>query len=403
MIISDNKIGKMYAFILLLYPIVYKYLNWYDEAFVIISGMIYFSKSDRKLTKYENRISQIIIILGIIGVLSNIVSQLTDNYISTMIDYFALYKSFMVFIFCREIFNDKTRRVFLDTLLPICKVYLYVCTITGIISQFVNLGMSMGDIRYGIKPFGFLFLNNVFPTTVIISYMIIIFSKDAEKCGTKFFILTSLCLFLHTKGTFLIFVAYMVFHKFIIRKRSIRLKYFIYFFPLLLYLFSYQIDTYISNENSVRMVLILNGIRTATDYFPFGSGFSTYGTNEAAVHYSPLYYKYGFHEKWLMGPDDGDFLNDGYLAGIIGEEGYIGLALFLIMVVYLFIIVYKYKLCNSNQKAVLIASLLCMITSMTATGIFKGVSGVFMMGVIGIMSIKNSNIFNQHEKSSYIR
>lgn len=390
MIISDNQIGKIFAFLLLLFPVLFNQLNWYDEFFVIMSALVYFSKVNRTPEPNENKIFLIIIILGILGALSNINSQLTDNYTSTLIDYFSLYKSFLVFIFCREIFNAKARSIFVKTLTPVCKMYLYVCTFTGILSQFVDLGMTLEELRYGIKPFGFLFLSNVFPTTIIISFMIISFSTETEKCRNKFLILTSLCLFLHTKGTFLIFVAYMVFHIFMIRRKEVKFKYFIYFFPLLLYLFTYQMDTYISNENSVRMVLILNGFRTAIDYFPFGSGFSTYGTNEAAVHYSPLYYKYGFDTMWLMGPDDGDFLNDGYLAGIVGEEGYIGLALFLIMVVYLFKIVYQYQLCNSNQKAVLIASLLCMIASMTATGIFKSISGVFMMAVIGIMSNKSN-------------
>lgn len=390
MILSSTKLGVLFAILVFLFPFVYKVLGWYDEILVILCAVLYFSKSGKNVSKWDKQMFVLIILLGVLGAISNIHSRLVSNISSNLIDYFGLYKTFLVFIFSRELFDEKAVRSFVNLLLPICKLYLIICVITGLLSQFVDLGMTIEDKRYGIKPFGFLFLNNVFPATILIAFMIIRFSNLKERSIKMYLGLLTICLILQTKGTFLIFVAFLAFYYFYLKKRGkFKTKYLIIFLPIILYLFSYQIDTYISNTESVRMILILNGMKTAYDYFPLGSGFSTYGTNEAAIHYSPLYYKYGFDGMWKMGPEDGAFLNDGYIAGIIGEEGFIGLFLFIMLVVVMCRIIFSYQQCTLDRKAVIIGVLLCLLASMTATGIFKGISGVFMMLVISIFTNKN--------------
>lgn len=389
MILSSKNLGLIFALLVLLFPFVYKVLGWYDEFIVVLSAIIFLFKKNKSIHKLDAKIILIVLVLGLIGALSNINSGLTNNLKSCIIDYFALYKTFLILVFSREIFDDISADRFVRFLLPICKLYIYICAITGVLSQFVDIGMSFGDRRYGIKPFGFLFLNNVFPATVLMSYMVICFSKIKVKTKKILFYLTALCLILQTKGTFLIFLVFMLFYMLFLKNRGFKTKYFLYLLPILLYVFSYQIVTYISNVNSVRMVLIINGLRTAFDYFPFGSGFSTYGTNEAALNYSPLYYKYGFDNMWGMGPDDGMFLNDGYIAGIFGEEGFIGTFIFILLVITTSKIIFSYKLCDMDHKAVVIGVFLCLLASIIATAIFKGVSGVFMMLTIGILINKN--------------
>lgn len=389
MILSSKNLGIIYALLVLLFPFVYKVLGWYDEFIVVLSAIIFLFKKNKSIHKLDAKIILLVLILGLIGALSNINSGLTNNVKSCIIDYFALYKTFLILVFAREIFDDVSADRFVRFLLPICKLYIYVCVITGVLSQFIDIGMTYGERRYGIKPFGFLFFNNVFPATILISYIVVYFSQIKARTKRILFYLVALCLILHTKGTFLIFLVFMLYYMFYLKNRGFKTKYFIILIPMLLYVFSYQIEEYIYNVNSVRMVLIINGLRTAFDYFPFGSGFSTYGTNEAAVNYSPLYYKYGFDTMWGMGPDDGMFLNDGYIAGILGEEGLIGTLFFLLLVVTTCRIVFSYKLCDLSYRAVVIGVFLCLLVSMTATGIFKSVSGVFMMLTIGILFNNN--------------
>lgn len=391
MILSSKKLGLIYALLVLLFPFVYKVLGWYDEFIVVLSAIIFLFKKNKSIHKLDAKIILLVLVLGLIGALSNINSGLTNNLKSCISDYFALYKTFLILVFTREIFDDISADRFVRFLLPICKLYIYICAITGIFSQFIDIGMATGERRYGIRPFGFVFYNNVFPTTILISYMVVYFSQMKYRSKQYLFYLVALCLILHTKGTFLIFLVFMLYYMFFLKNRDFKTKYIIYLLPILLYVFSYQVETYISNVNSVRMVLIINGLRTAFDYFPFGSGFSTYGTNEAALNYSPLYYKYGFDKMWGMGPDDNMFLNDGYIAGILGEEGLIGTLFFLLLVITTCRIVFSYKSCDLSYRAVVIGVFLCLLVSMTATGIFKSISGVFMMLTIGILFNNNRN------------
>lgn len=64
------------------------------------------------------------------------------------------------------------------------------------------------------------------------------------------------------------------------------------------------------------------------DYIPFGSGFASFATNAAAVHYSPLYYKYKLDEVWGLSPDNPMFLADAYYP-TLAQFGLVGIFFFL--------------------------------------------------------------------------
>ena len=64
------------------------------------------------------------------------------------------------------------------------------------------------------------------------------------------------------------------------------------------------------------------------DYVPFGSGFASFATNAAAVHYSPLYYKYKLDGIWGLSPDNPMFLADAYYP-TLAQFGLVGIFFFL--------------------------------------------------------------------------
>ena len=64
------------------------------------------------------------------------------------------------------------------------------------------------------------------------------------------------------------------------------------------------------------------------DYIPFGSGLGSFATNAAAVHYSPLYYKYKLNNIWGLSPDGYWFLADAYFP-TLAEFGLFGIFFFL--------------------------------------------------------------------------
>lgn len=66
------------------------------------------------------------------------------------------------------------------------------------------------------------------------------------------------------------------------------------------------------------------------DYFPFGSGFGTFGTAAAAEEYSPLYFKYHLDDIWGLSPELPMFLADAFYPIMYSQFGVFGSLIFLI-------------------------------------------------------------------------
>lgn len=52
--------------------------------------------------------------------------------------------------------------------------------------------------------------------------------------------------------------------------------------------------------SSARSVILQKSFEVMKDHFPIGTGFGTYGSAEAAKHYSSVYLKYGFNDYWEL-------------------------------------------------------------------------------------------------------
>lgn len=110
--------------------------------------------------------------------------------------------------------------------------------------------------------------------------------------------------------------------------------------------------------HSARSVMLQKSFEVMKEHFPIGSGFGTYGSAEAAKHYSVVYLKYGFNKYWelrdvtniensmyliskskrLLNQYQSDpegtlqasiFLTDSFWPIIFGQTGFLGTATFL--------------------------------------------------------------------------
>lgn len=85
-----------------------------------------------------------------------------------------------------------------------------------------------------------------------------------------------------------------------------------------------QIEVYFGSDSTPRAKLLQYGFHTMARFFPFGSGFATYGTDAALVYYSNLYYEYGFHKLWGLSPEYAMFAHDTYWPAIFAQFGFFG-------------------------------------------------------------------------------
>lgn len=162
---------------------------------------------------------------------------------------------------------------------------------------------------------------------------------------------------------------------------------------------SYQINTYLTNTSSPRYLLYKYSIVTANSYFPFGSGFGTYGSDMAAKHYSSLYINYGFEGLWGMSSNDGRFLLDNYWPMIIGQFGYFGFFAVICIILLLFKKINNIKT-NSFLKAMLISSIIYLSIHSIGSSTFCTSSSLYLIGIIGciLKEIREESYENQYQK-----
>lgn len=115
---------------------------------------------------------------------------------------------------------------------------------------------------------------------------------------------------------------------------------------------------YLSGQ-SARSVMLQKSLEVMKDYFPIGTGFGTFGSAEAAKHYSPVYHEYHFNDYWELrdiantenslrlinehswmieryqiDPDfinASPFLSDQFWPIIFGQTGFLGTVAFLLI------------------------------------------------------------------------
>lgn len=101
---------------------------------------------------------------------------------------------------------------------------------------------------------------------------------------------------------------------------------------LVLTIFQSKIQGYFINDKTApRYLFFTNSFYLANKYKGFGVGFGLFGGNVAANNYSPVYIDLGFNNIWTVAKDS-NFLMDSFFPVIIGELGYIGLCLYLLLI-----------------------------------------------------------------------
>lgn len=140
-----------------------------------------------------------------------------------------------------------------------------------------------------------------------------------------------------------------------------------------------------------RYMLYETSVKIANDYFPLGTGWSTFGSHYAAERYSPVYFIYGlgFHRE--LGYYNHMFLNDSYWPIVIAESGWLGFAAVLGFCIVLYFCIDRLF---SNSKKFYAAGIVVlgymMITSLEETGFQQPVlSGLGVM--MGLLLAAGSN------------
>lgn len=376
------------------------FFRYFDEL-VTLFFVVFIALNMRRLSKEHIRIFAClfaVIILGLIGNLSSDVGRTTRGIVLDIL-YFA--KIYICLVGSSLYFQKKGGiRDISRTLSVELHVFITVGLLLAIVSQFSNIGMTHG-YRFGFRAFQYIYSSPGMLSQYCIFFLIIL-TIDLENKGSKiykyFHILLLFALWLSSGRTRGIAVMLVWFFFITITntkaynddsyidarsrvRKLMKPRYIVFAVTAILFIGWDQIQYYLGSESTAaRSLLLRGGITIMRDYFPFGAGFATFGTEMAATDYSPLYYRYGLNTHWALTEGGGE-LTDCFWPAVGAEFGLIGL----IMMVALVWLLSKQLIHESrNHKYCLIASItyvIYLLISSTATSIYTAYTSTLFVAV----------------------
>ncbi|MBE7087425.1 MAG: hypothetical protein E7369_03905 [Clostridiales bacterium] len=361
--------------------------TYIDEIAVLISLIFLVQLSMRKvLSKQDLLIMGLMIVFIVLGLVATLISRIAVSFFSVAMDVFSYLKAFAVFFAIKYALREEDiKENYLKMLTPIVKIFVVVTFVCCVMAIFVDIGMS-NKMRYGLRNFVFLCpQSHQLYNALFVCGAILISKKCRYLKYYMFMILFTTAWTL--QGPAFVFVVVFLFLLLLFKNKK-KIGFFAILLMLLLVLWvgQYQIEMYLTDENSVRAKFYEYAFVTALRFFPLGSGFASYGSSQAAVNYSTLYYEYGFDRLWGMSPEseNGMFLRDNGFAMYLGQNGFLGFILFLIILFLVFRLISN-KNMNFIARAFILSIFANTMIHAVGTAILtssSGVNGFVAMGII---------------------
>lgn len=322
-----------------------------DDLIVVVLFLNYiynlvFRKKTNKLNKNEKRIIYIFLIILLIGVLGNIIYGHQKNCFAIISDAFGWIKFFGIFIFLLKIIKEDNKYYLISV--HIAKLI----TIFGVFFEILNLlnfvNLTPGYDRFGIHSFSF--FTHPSATASLFATIVCIFLYRRQQ--NKVFLIMALILETLTFRFKAIGFVIMVLFLFIFMKKKI--SYFkVLCLTIIVVLISWnQITFYFLNSEASRAVALNTSFQIANEYFPLGSGFASFGTAASGKYYSTIYYKYNLNNRWGFMENNYSYIGDGGWATIIGQFGWLGFLLFIILIILLWKIISN-KVSDIDKKEII--------------------------------------------------
>ncbi|MFW6009459.1 MAG: hypothetical protein ACOCP8_09375 [archaeon] len=144
-----------------------------------------------------------------------------------------------------------------------------------------------------------------------------------------------------------------------------------------------QIKLYFFVLDGARKLLTITSLIIAKDHFPFGTGFGTYASHISGEYYSVLYSMYGLNNIYGLTKNNIMFISDTFWPMVIAQFGFLGFILVCIVMVLLFLDIWKKKkLDKYNFWASLILFVFMIILS-TSNSSFVNPQAVTIFFLLG--------------------
>jgi hypothetical protein len=367
-------------------------INFMDELLTIVLAMYMYAVLlldirilKKRLDKWTKVSLVLLLVFFLIGLIPTVLFKIQHSTSIIIKDLMLFSKFFICYAGGMAVFDNVDKQRALKLIGQIIKVSIVIIFFFGLLSIFVNLNMG-SSIRYGIRSYQFLFPHYTYLVYSIVIMLSILTIAEEANYSYKLMAVGILILTLRSKA--FVFVGFYFFlNGFIKYFDRLKLKHLLIAIFFSAGMVKSKIADYLSwGIYNLRTGLYIVGFSIANDYFPFGTGYGTYGSNLSKKAGSPIYVAYDLIYSQGFRKGTGDFpLSDVFWPYIIGQWGYIGALCFLGLLATIYL-----SICQRTKfmhKKYYIASLLLffyLLIASSAEAIFTNETGVYIITLLSI-------------------
>lgn len=336
-------------------------LGYSDEVFSVLCTIILFIHIFKINSLMKKCFAFIFLVLAV-GLVGNIISGVQPSLQPIILDLFLFAKPYTIFLFADKVLSQKKATFIFLYMMKTAKIALITMACLAVITLFNDFGMN--SVGGYFQLFGS-FTGTVSWWTVL---FLAVVSSEPRNNRTLYFILSTVIILRSGSGMgMLALVIAILVYFFLEQKKKFRWYYLLIGVPICLFFARNEIADYLMNSDAPRFLLFYYAFITANRFFPFGSGFATYGSAIAIKHYSSLYQEYGFNNRYGMTRDYHPYLMDSYYPQVIGQMGYLGVFFY---VLFIFNILSKsiVVIANKNLRCASLYLFICWIVAGTGFG-----------------------------------
>lgn len=302
---------------------------------IINNGDIYIESNYH----FKNNIKIVIsiILLLFIGIYSNSLYKYQDI-IPIISDIILVFKGFISYVAAKMVFYDFSFSSINKSINFLLRVITIVLFILVIVNYKIGI-FNLGEIRYGLPSQQLFFSHPTYLASIGIAIISILTMLSKEYNKNNIFIgMMAFVVFSTQRNKAIIFLVayYLLYYMIVVKQKRVEITRIGILATVMIYVGWAQIEKYLSNPEWARSALMLKSFVIANEYFPIGTGFATYATWTSGVYYSPLYYQYGLSSIYGLSPVIYDYIGDTYWPAIIGQFGYIGVLLVILIIIQIY-------------------------------------------------------------------
>lgn len=346
--------------------------------------MIIFNSKKVKIDKHNVQIIICSIVIGAIGLTGNMIYKYQET-IPLIKDGIALFKGIITYICVPMFFMDLKVSDYLEIINKHLKI-ISVSVLILVLGNFIFDIFPHYEIRFGIKSQQIFFSHPTYLASfsaLLVGLLSVNLKKHKENKIYIFISLIILTTTLRFKAIAFIPIYMYMFYIVIIKERKLQIKDIVILCILGGIFAATQIREYVQNPDWARSALSITSLKIGKDHFPIGTGFGTYASWVSGESYSKIYDIYGLNKVWGLSSDFYWFVADTFWPMIIGQFGFIGLA------IYTFIIYKIYRNIKNNDNLYYyfgqILLLLYLLVLSVAEASFSGPIVVIYMVFIGLL------------------